>query len=618
MLTNKRVLGSVVTLTLLGFALRFFHLNTVSLRGDEAFTVLHWMREPLAQTLSNIATVDPQAPLSYVLFRGWALIMGAGENVARILPALLSVVAIPILYALGHRLSGRRLGLMAAFLWSINSNQIWHAQDARNYAIWAVLSAGAVWLALRALEKQRRVDWVFYIIAATLAAYVYYLELFIIVVLSLYVFVVYWRNRCLILYWLCAEIMIGLLLAPWYLQSRLLLGSGYGGTGSHFDALQWLTRFLPTLTFGTPLQVFGTNLPANIALILEVVLLAALAIGLLLLWSKQRSRWAVLLGFWGVLPLIMLGVVSTKLNVFEPRYVLAASPAYILLLCAFVLNQRYRFAVIALFTVVMLMSLFVLANYYFLPDYAKSPNWRGLALYLHEHTQPGDWVTQAAADESFTFYCHDYQSASNCDDKLPANPNQSSEEIDRLLTMRSQENTAIWYVAKLTNWQNGHSAEDWLKANMQLVRSTSVDTLPVQEFKRWQVNSSEIAVRPFATFGDSIELVGTYSASEPTDTLTVWLYWRGIETTPTPQKVFVHLGNENQIFAQEDHYPQEGRISTDSWQIGTVYRDIYSLSLDGVPSGDYALSVGFYDQETNRRLRVGDGDSLIIQTLHVH
>ncbi len=616
--TNKRVLGSVVALTLLGFALRFFHLNIVSLRGDEAFTVLHWMREPLAQTLANIATVDPQAPLSYVLFRGWALVMGTSEYVARILPALLSVVAVPILYALGHRLGGRRLGLMAAFFWAINPNQIWHAQDARNYAIWAVLSVCAVWLALRALDRQRRVDWILYIVVGTLAAYVYYLELFIILVLSLYVFPIYWRNRRLILRWIGAEIAIGFLLAPWYLQSRLLLGSGYGGTGSHFEAQQWITRFLPTLTFGTPKQTFGTVFPTNIGLVLVLVLLAGLVIGLVLLWKQQHQHQALLLMLWGMVPLVLLGIVSTRLNVFEPRYVLAAAPAYTLILCALVLYFRSRLVVTVGFVVVLLMGLFVLLNYYSLSDYAKSPNWRGLALYLHQHTQPDDWVIQAAADESFTFYCQDYQAAANCDDKLPANPNQSPQEIDRLLTMRNQEHMAIWYVANLRDWANGTSAEDWLKANMQLVRSTSVDTLPVQEFKRWQVSSSEIAVRPFATFGDSIELVGSYVASEPTDTLTLWLYWRALQTTATSQKVFVHLGNANQIFAQADHYPQEGRVSTDSWQIGSIYRDVYSLSLDGIPSGEYALSLGFYDPETNRRLPIGDGDSYTLQTLHVH
>src|SRR5664279_4498163 len=133
-MTRKVVLGSVTALTLLGFALRFYNLNTVPLRGDEAFTIMHWMREPLAHTLAVITTVDPQAPLSYVLYRAWALIFGSSEYVVRVLPALFNVVGIPVIYALGHRLRGWRLGLLAALLWAINPYQIWHAQDARNYA----------------------------------------------------------------------------------------------------------------------------------------------------------------------------------------------------------------------------------------------------------------------------------------------------------------------------------------------------------------------------------------------------------------------------------------------------------------------------------------------------
>ena len=609
-LSNKSILGSVVILTLLGFALRFYHLNTVPLRGDEAFTVLHWMREPLAQTLANIATVDPQAPLSYALYRGWGLLMGTSEYVARILPALLSVIAIPTMYALGHRLKDSRLGLLAAFLWAINPEQIWHAQDARNYAIWAVLSLLAVWLALRALEKRRRVDWLLYIAAGVLAAYVYYLELFIIVVLNLYVLFIYGRERRLLLHWIGAEAIIGLILAPWYLQPRLLVGSGYGGTGGHFEALQWITRFIPALTF-------GTNLPANFLSYLAPVIALVLLISLVLALRRSRQQ-AVLLAFWGTIPLVLLGIVSTKLNVFEPRYVLAVAPVYILLLGMLIVALPYDVLKGWLIVAVVLVSSFTLKNYYFSSDYAKSPDWRALASYLSKNTQPGDWVTQAAADESFTFYCNEYHVASNCDDKLPASPGQPKAEIDQLLTMRTQQHSAIWYVASLTDWQNGHTAEDWLKANMQQVRSTSADGLPALEFKPWQVSSAEITSTPLATFGDSIELVGIKTSTEPTDDLNVWLYWRALEPTSAPQKVFLHLGTPDQIVTQDDHYPQNGRISTDSWEVGMVYRDIYTLPLNGVPTGDYSLAVGFYDPETNRRLPVGNGDSFTIQSIHVH
>lgn len=602
---------ALVGIILLGFALRLFHLNTVPLRGDEAFTVIHWMREPLAQTLANIATVDPQAPLSYVLYRGWALVFGTNENVVRFLPALISLLGVPAIYALGHRLRGTRLGLLAALAWAVNPYQIWHAQDARSYAVWAALSLIALWLALRALDKRRRIDWLLYVIAGTLAAYVYYLELFIILALNLYVFAVHWRARRLLTRWIGAEVAIGLLLAPWYLQPRLLFGSGYGGTAGQFDPPQLLTRFIPTLTFG-----IIDRLPPGAASALAATLGVALLIGLVIWWRRNRQQ-ALLVGLVGLLPLLLLGIVSTRLNVFEPRYVLGAAPAYALIECVLVLSLRPALLRAISGGAIIVVSLLFLGNYYFLPDYAKANDWRALAAYLSDNVQPGDWVTQAAADMSFVFYCQEYAVAATCDDQLPANPDQPDEEIEQLMAERAERNAAVWYVAQPPNWQNAHVAEDWLVANMQPVRSTSVGGLRVLEYKPWDVASAEIQPEPLATFDDAVQLVGAQTSLEPTDSLAVLLYWRPLAETDTPLKIFLHLRGGDQIVSQDDQFPQDGRIDTTSWGAAAIYRDVYTLPLDGIPAGDYALVAGFYDPETNRRLAVGDGDSFTIQTIHV-
>lgn len=607
-MNRNAALGGII---LLGFALRLFHLNTLPLRGDEAFTVIHWMREPLAQTLANIATVDPQAPLSYVLYRAWGLVFGTSDTVVRLLPALLSVIGIPAMYALGHRLRGATPGLLAAFLWAINPYQLWHAQDARSYAVWAVLSLIAIWLALRALDKNRRVDWVLYVVAGALAAYVYYLELFVILVLNLYVFATRWRDRKLLVRWLGAQVAIGLLLAPWYLQPRLLFGSGYDGTAGQFDPPLLFTRFIPTLTFG-----IVDKLPPDTASLLAAALGFALLVGLALWWRRNRPQ-ALLFGLLGTTPLLLLGVVSLKLNVFEPRYVLGAAPAYILILCVLVLAVRPVLARVVGFIPILAFSVFMLSNYYFAPDYAKSPDWRTLATYLSEHVQPDDWVTQAAADMSFVYYCQEYHVSAVCDDQLPANRDQSAEEIARLLDERNAEHSSIWYVAQPPGWQNARAAEAWLNAHLQPVRRTAVGSLRVLEFKDWQPAPDEFAPAPLAVFGESVELVDAETTVEPTHELTVWLYWRALAATDAPLKVFLHFSSGDQIAAQDDQFPQDGRISTNAWEIGSTYRDVYVLPLDGVPAGDYTLVVGFYDPETNRRLPVGDGDSYVIQMIHV-
>ena len=378
--------------------------------------------------------------------------------------------------------------------------------------------------------------------------------------------------------------------------------------------MQWFTRFLPSLTFGDT-----DTLPPDVLAWLAPLLVIALAVGLFVWWQRNRQQ-ALLVGLVGIVPLILLGVVSLKLGVFTPRYVLGSAPAYTLIVSILVLEVNKRWLRDVILVAVVLISLFSL-NQYFLSDYAKSPDWRALVHYLQANVQPGDWVTQAAADEAFTFYCNEYALPANCDDKLPANPEQTPQEIDSLLTMRSKQSQAIWYVAQPPGWSNAQAAEDWLNGNLQLVRSTWTNGMRAQEFKNWSVSSAEIAATPLATFGDVVQLRGARIFREPTDDLTVWLYWQPLTATQTPLKVFLHLRPDNgtvtAIAAQDDQFPQDGRVATTDWLPGELYRDVYTLSLTGVAPGDYELVVGFYDPETNRRLPVEDGDSFTIQTISV-
>ncbi|MFN8451141.1 MAG: hypothetical protein U0521_21820 [Anaerolineae bacterium] len=107
----------------------------------------------------------------------------------------------------------------------------------------------------------------------------------------------------------------------------------------------------------------------------------------------------------------------------------------------------------------------------------------------------------------------------------------------------------------------------------------------------------EIESAPLATFGDAVQLVGVRTRRRGRRRLAVWLYWQPLAATDVPYKVFVHLRSPDQIVAQDDRFPQDGRVDTTTWGTETVYRDIYTLPLDGVPAGDYTLVVGFYDRK---------------------
>src|SRR5690606_3592397 len=133
-MTHRQALLFLCGLILFGFALRIYRIDAVSFRGDEAFTVLHWVSRPLLETLrSEIPLADPQPPLAFALFRGWSLLFGTGEFVMRMLPALLNTLGIAVMYVMGLRLGGRVMGVLAALLWAMHPFLVWHAQDTKAY-----------------------------------------------------------------------------------------------------------------------------------------------------------------------------------------------------------------------------------------------------------------------------------------------------------------------------------------------------------------------------------------------------------------------------------------------------------------------------------------------------
>jgi 4-amino-4-deoxy-L-arabinose transferase-like glycosyltransferase len=625
----SRTLPIMMIIIMVGFFLRIFHLTTVPLRGDEAFSVQYWAGQPLNISLAKTATIEPHPLLTYAIFRGWGLIAGTSELAMRILPALIGLLGIPAIYAVGKRLANRQLGLLAALIFAIHPFEIWHAQDARNYAIWAGMSLVALWLGLRLLDKQRKQDWLLYTVAASLAANIFYTELLTVAAFGLFVLIAYWGKWKAMFAWAsAAAIATALSLGSFIIfQMPLFARGGYTGTiGTTLDTSQMWTHFLPALSFGE------ITLPPETLTSLWPLVAIMLIAGLIILWDNNRRR-ALALTLLALLPLLLLTVISTRLNIFTPRYVLSTVPAFILIfanLLIYIAQQLPR-KVTTLIAIILLGGwLFVsgtsLRNYYFDPAYAKARNWPALAHYLQQNTQPNDLVIQSAADSAFGYYYHQVQAAEAPDIALPETPAQPTTDIESKLASYSQQKNTIWQVGQeFPDWPNVGTVRTWLDNHMQIILSGQAGELPYRVYKNWQVASEEISNKTDAAFENAAKLIGYQIIYPPQndENLTVWLYWKPLTTTASPLKVFVHLlGPVNPatgfpLWSQDDRFPQNGRISTQTWSPDDIYRDIYTLPLKNVPAGSYTLEVGFYNPDTNTRLKVDDSDSYILQSIEL-
>ena len=143
--------GALALVLLAGAALRFATLDSQSLWYDEAVTA-QLLRMDLFGMLRAIPESESTPPLYYVLAWLWTHVFGTGEAGLRSLSALLGTATIAVAWALGRRLGGAPAGLGAAALVAFNPMLVWFSQEARAYALLALLGALSALLWLRALE----------------------------------------------------------------------------------------------------------------------------------------------------------------------------------------------------------------------------------------------------------------------------------------------------------------------------------------------------------------------------------------------------------------------------------------------------------------------------------
>ncbi|NDJ22956.1 glycosyl transferase family 39 [Nostoc sp. B(2019)] len=124
-------------------------------------------------TIKSLAVEDPQhPPLYFLMARFWMQVFGSSRTASRTLPALLSLLALVSMYALGRELFISRIAaLLATALLALSPFDILFAQIARQYSFLTVCVIASSFFLLRALRLPTWYNWGFYALAVTLGLY---------------------------------------------------------------------------------------------------------------------------------------------------------------------------------------------------------------------------------------------------------------------------------------------------------------------------------------------------------------------------------------------------------------------------------------------------------------
>lgn len=116
---------------------------------DEALTV-NIAAAPIGE-IGGLLERDGHPPLYYYVLHAWMSVFGTGATAARALSAVVGLAAIAMIYVVGRRTAGHRLGAWAAAVLAVSPYGIRYSSEARMYELVTLLALVGWWLVDRAL-----------------------------------------------------------------------------------------------------------------------------------------------------------------------------------------------------------------------------------------------------------------------------------------------------------------------------------------------------------------------------------------------------------------------------------------------------------------------------------
>lgn len=601
---------------------------------------------------TQVPTIDQHPFFSFLLQGALIRVAGNSEFVLRFVSAMAATLLTPALFVMGRLFVRRNLldgsaPYFAALLAAFHPFFLWYGQEARPYALWAMLAVLCTYLLLSGVElppddasppSGHRL-WRLAGFALTVAMFLttHYFAVFLLPVHALIIYIALARrSRRLALAAATALLIVGLLIglaALWMVRRQ--------GGGGNFPTVT-LDILLPDL-----LNAFSLGLSVNLDKVRLLDLFFG-AIALVGVYAMTRSRLLLRRGGWVPAAALITPVLVLLVgNLVQPIYMnarhmsLIAGP-YILLLAAGLATLWKLWRWPAVFALLLMLGGFGYStwNYYADETYAKD-DYSRLGTYLNGRMMPGDVILYypPSSWRIFEYYApmeavHAAQ-AQGAQIAVYGVPRlNGNEDTFDWLTQLGQQYRRIWVLKSGTHpyYDLEWSVEAWLRENFLQVRDAqffSFSSLRAQLYLPTVPVFDELPATVEQTagveFGDDktggrVRLAGLAVDSVPPADLPlpVTLYWQAVTKPERRFKYILQLVSDRtggrSVLGTVEREPYEGDIPTTFWDPGKTIMEYVELNLDLPPAAGerLLLTMQMYDAETQVKLPIFAAEGLTV------
>lgn len=382
---SRLIILAPYVLCLIALVLRAFRLDFQPIWFDEDLAF-----QRATATLDVSLASMAGSPLYYIVLRGWVELAGSSLFALRFFSAVCGMLAIPLLYQLTRRLLGQRMALATMAVTTLAPFYVYYSQEARTYSFTLVLMLVSMLAFLRWLDTRRTQSLTVCTLANLICLYTHYVAALVIVTQGMILLLMHWRDWRRIAVFVMAQTIAVLALVPWLVRVETVLPRVVAPPDSTtLDAWSILARTWTEFSI-------GRTIPPPLSLYLAMIPLFLVLAGLSSLFDRRQSNRPrqsssapsrremdrsigrmsndrssrefarTVLLVWLIIPLVGTLLVPRASVRFSPKYLIAITPVYYMLIVLGLRALRKESRVLLGIGLVLLISiwLYALGDYY--------------------------------------------------------------------------------------------------------------------------------------------------------------------------------------------------------------------------------------------------------------
>ena len=359
---RRAILLSLILI--LSFGLRTANLGGKCFYCDE-FESYNRASQQFMEVIRDLVGSSPHLPLYESILHFW-LKLGKSEVFTRMPSVLFGIATILLTWGLLRILSCEKIAFLVAMLLAISPFHIMFSRMAREYSLLCFLCTASTLLFVMLLKKKKtdakKLLWVYYFIVTLLLIYTHYYAWIFIFSQNIYFLATKSRHKHLLKPWFFLQIILALLILPWFLVNLSFLLRGEGYLKTYYCSIfgRCVKLIFTQFVFCLGLTVSPWNLKIVIPAFIAFSMAFTLGMAKLLRDCIRNKNSQLLILILFLIPVL----VEAFIPACAPRQIISSLPFLFAIIAVGIIKMRPKLLSIVICVIIFLTSLFSIKNYF--------------------------------------------------------------------------------------------------------------------------------------------------------------------------------------------------------------------------------------------------------------